>query len=734
MKSKVLFILTLTLLLNVSYAKRTAMLIGVQNYKAFASLEACHGDVDAMKELLQQGGFEDDHIWALKDAGYGEMLTASDLFSNVTAFARGIQKGDEVVFFFSGHGIGGSDGKNYLLGADGNIDNPEKYGSISVEDIKLILKEKNPSEIVLIVDACRNFVKKESKGSGEKISAKMNTGKGIKVSSTIGTVQASKSAKSDKTIIKTIYAASEGQQSFERKDKNKGAFTYYMTYLLDSPNSAMDIDMSKDGVITIEDLVQFADNRLGDYTRSQGLPSMNPVYQAEGGITYEPFKLFRYNAEIVVQEHKKEGSKPIFQYDEKAELERIKKFTENKEYLKEELPIYQPKVVQDKTIKVDDTDLSSWKLAKAQEDEIIKAKAEEERKAAEAKDKENIFNELKTKYNTVIAELDKTEDIFVKHAKLENLRDEVNASKYPEVKQKILPLLEPVYQKIKESKGEKQAELESLKPQFEKDIKDMEEMQSSSLSDEIKAKYLGGFKKKWADYAKIQKEQLLKNRYRALKNLTLEKEITTKTGNIYLTVVLDELFGDYYIGKTEITQFQWEIVMGNNPSSFKGDNNPVESISWYEAVEFCNKLSEKEGLNKCYTGDGLKKICDFKANGYRLPTELEWENAAKGGCSSKGNEYSGSRKIDEVAWYDSNSGKKTHPVGTKKPNELGLYDMSGNVWEWCWDTDDNLDSNRYVRGGSWYNNKDYCNVWYRTALNPVNGFNGYGLRILRIVE
>ncbi|MCG2760865.1 MAG: SUMF1/EgtB/PvdO family nonheme iron enzyme [Candidatus Delongbacteria bacterium] len=733
MKAKLIFILTLALLLNISYAKRTAMIVGVQNYKAFASLEACHGDVDAMKELLMQGGFEDDNIWAIKDSGYGEMLTASDLYSSVTAFARGIQKGDEVIFFFSGHGIGGSDGKNYLLGADGNIDNPEKYGSISVEEIKQILKEKNPSEVVMIVDACRNFIKKEGKGTGEKIASKLNTGKGIKVQSAIGTEPVSQSRKSDKTIVKTIYAASEGQQSYERKDKGKGAFTYYMTYLNDSPNSAMDIDMSKDGIITIEDLVQFADNRLGDYTKSQGLPSMNPVYQTEGGITYEPFMLFRYNAEKVVEEQKKTGSKPIFQYDEKAELAKIKKFTENKEYLKEELPVYQPKIIKDKTIVVDNTDLSSWKLAAAQEDDTKRAKADEERKAREAKEKEQIFNDLKAKYNTALAELDRTDDIFVKHEKLEKLRNEVNAVKYPEVKQKILPLLEPVYQKIKESKGQKQAELESLKPQFEKDIKDMEEMQESTLSDELKAKYLDGFKSKWRDYAKVQKDQTLGKRYKAL---YIKKVVVSKTTGMEMFFVESGTFiregsnvtlSDFYIGKTEVTQAQYQAVMGKNPSNFKGDNNPVECVTWNDAVEFCKQLSKKEGVT------------------YRLPTEAEWEYAASGGSISRGYEYSGSGSIDDVAWYDSNSGRATHPVGGKRANELGIYDMSGNVWEWCNDwygdytsgsqtnpTGASSGSGRVLRGGGWSNSATFCRVANRGSGDPEFSSDSYGFRVVRL--
>jgi len=775
MKSKILIILILIILMNTTYAKRKAMIVGVQNYDAFAPLESCHGDVDDMRELLMQGGFEDDYIWALKDAAYGETLTASKLFSNVNAFARGINEGDEVIFFFSGHGIGGSDGNNYLMGSDGNIENPEKYGSISVEEIKKIIKEKKPAEVVLIIDACRSFVKKEDKGIGDQVSSNMNIGKGIKVQPVI---QSGKTTNQEgKTIVKTIYAASEGQQSFERKDKNNGAFTYYMTYLLDSPNSAMDIDGSKDGIITIEDLILFADNRINDWTQSQGLTPMNPVYQTEGGITYEPFMLFRYNAEKVVEEQKKEGAKPIFQYDQQAELDKIKKFTENKQYLSEELPLYQPKIVKDKKIEVDNTDLSSWELALAQEQEIKKAKEEEARKEAEAKDKERIYNQLRDKYNNAVSDLDKTEDIFVKYQKLENLRNEINEVKYTEVKHKLLPLLEPIYQKIKETRDVTQAEVENLKPQFEKDIADMEKMVESSLSDDLKAKYLDGFKKKWYDYANIQKDEKLAYRYKMIFIPKVKSQVLgglvyvesgtfqmgSTTGNSDEKPVHSVTLSDFYIGKTEVTQAQWKAVMGNNPSDFKGDNLPVESVNWFDAVECCNKLSEMEGLEKCYTidydkmdpnnkdnygNDNYKFLvsCNFNANGYRLPTEAEWEYAAKGGNKSRGYTYSGSNTIDDIAWYDGNSGRKTHSVATKQPNELGIYDMSGNVWEWCWDchgvypsssqTDPKGPSSgtyRVLRGGCFYNfYAEDCQVANRAYSKQDCSGNGDGFRVVRV--
>ena len=157
------------------------------------------------------------------------------------------------------------------------------------------------------------------------------------------------------------------------------------------------------------------------------------------------------------------------------------------------------------------------------------------------------------------------------------------------------------------------------------------------------------------------------------------------------------LTNDYYMGKYEVTQALWKAVMGNNPSKFKGDNLPVENVSWYDCQEFISKLNRITGKT------------------FRLPTEAEWEYAARGGNKSRGYQYSGSNNLSDVAWYKDNGGSKTHAVGTKQPNELGIYDMSGNVYEWCQDRygayssssqvnpigADIEPSNRVIRGGSW---------------------------------
>ena len=189
----------------------------------------------------------------------------------------------------------------------------------------------------------------------------------------------------------------------------------------------------------------------------------------------------------------------------------------------------------------------------------------------------------------------------------------------------------------------------------------------------------------------------------------------------------DVTLDGFYIGAYEVTQAQWKAVMGSNPSYCVGDDLPVEKVSWYDAVSFCEKLSQMTG----------KK--------YRLPTEAEWEYAARGGQQAAGTKYAGSNSIGDVAWCTNNSGGKTHPVGQKQPNALGLYDMSGNVWEWCsdWYDSDYYSSSpsvnpqgpsggarRVHRGGSWYSDARYCRVSHRDYFTPDRQGEDVGFRVV----
>lgn len=182
----------------------------------------------------------------------------------------------------------------------------------------------------------------------------------------------------------------------------------------------------------------------------------------------------------------------------------------------------------------------------------------------------------------------------------------------------------------------------------------------------------------------------------------------------------------YSVMKTEVTQKLYETIMGTNPSGFKGNYNPVENVSWYDAVEFCNALSKKIGYEPVYTIDGSSVTWNKNANGFRLPTVEEWRYAARGGQNY---EYSGSNNLDSVGWYGRNSKDTTHPVAQKKPNGYGLYDMSGNVWEWCWDSDGYY--KRYNCGGSWSYDDNYCKVDSRSSYNAGFRISSIGFRLVR---
>ena len=322
------------------------------------------------------------------------------------------------------------------------------------------------------------------------------------------------------------------------------------------------------------------------------------------------------------------------------------------------------------------------------------------------------------------------------------------------------------------------ADNEDVPPQLENTV---------DFVDKQKTDNEGGIRKYILDLAKFQKIELaeedLKKIIKELKG-TIRKYSAKKASNIeskFENMIFvqggkhqpsfaneeKEVF-DIEVCKYPTTQKMWTEVMENNPSEFKGDNKPIESITWWEALEVCNKLSEKYGLEPVYDLSKSKEgilmikelggqkvypdVANFKnTEGFRLPTEVEWEWFARGGqiAIEQGTfnyTYSGSNNIDEVAWYIENSGE-TYNVGLKKPNQLGLYDCTGNVWEWCYDTTENIEEgknyiykafdasnkSRRLKGGSWNDISKFCAVLNREINQATDAHYVLGFRIVRTV-
>jgi formylglycine-generating enzyme len=209
------------------------------------------------------------------------------------------------------------------------------------------------------------------------------------------------------------------------------------------------------------------------------------------------------------------------------------------------------------------------------------------------------------------------------------------------------------------------------------------------------------------------------------------------------------LVSSFYIDKYLVTQELYRKVMGANPSRWKGDKNPVEQVRWSDAVKFCNKRSELEGLKPCYDLGTWK--CNFEANGYRLPNEAEWEYACRAGTTGSFFFGDNPSKLGEYAWHDKNSAGRPHPVGQKRPNPWGLYDICGNVWEWCNDfykvdyyheappqdpRGPTTGDTKVVRGGAWRFGAETCRSGYRYNESPgyadvCFGYDIYGFRCVR---
>lgn len=251
-----------------------------------------------------------------------------------------------------------------------------------------------------------------------------------------------------------------------------------------------------------------------------------------------------------------------------------------------------------------------------------------------------------------------------------------------------------------------QVDLKDCENKIEKQQKKLQELRVPQISEQ----------------KRIEEERKAAEKKRLEEANAKERIISVEGVKFKMIRVEGNSMGSFYIGETQVTQRQWQEIMGNNPSHFNGLDHPVECVSW-------NNICGKDGTGtdpNCF----LYKLNQKTGKNFRLPKEAEWEYAAMGGNKSKNYIYAGSDDIDKVAWYDGNSKNSTHSVKQLSPNELGIYDMSGNVWEWCEDQYKPSGSSRVLRGGCWANFTWDCDVSYRHHNAPDYTAPGIGFRLV----
>lgn len=285
--------------------------------------------------------------------------------------------------------------------------------------------------------------------------------------------------------------------------------------------------------------------------------------------------------------------------------------------------------------------------------------------------------------------------------------------------------------KVEERKPAFKESMEGVDPDFVKKLEAEEEFKRKLAEAEAEA-------------AKYEEEPVYERPYLGDRFITHDIEMIKVEGSGRIKTL--------YISKTEVTQRSYMEVMGINPSKIQGDFFPVESVSWYDVIVFCNLMSMRDGLVPCYTIKGARNPgswgpipkeskaawnaveCDYNADGYRMLTVEEWEYAAQGGIYKNKTNYAGSNIIDEVGWYKDNSEETTHPVGYRYQNSCGLYDMTGNVSEWCMGFTGNAERSAPVRGGNYTYDKKTCKISFKDACQPWYPHFENGIRICRNAE
>ncbi len=651
---------------SLSKGKNYILAIGIDQYKK-SPLANCVKDTEnILAELTTRYAFDEKHITIL----FNENATRPNILSAFKSLKEKVTPNDNLLIYFSGHGFT-EDNLGFWIPV--NADTKDEAEWVSVSDIRDRLNRIKSLHTLLIVDACfagSLFV------TGSKGDIEITTSKSETLNSRIG-----------------ITSSHSRERAYDGKAGEN------------SPFAACLLDALKEnkGSLATSSLYTQIKSRVERKTNNRQTPLFRPL-DVSGDDLGEFYFHVRPNELGDWQAAKAENTEESYSHylqkypdgqfanEAKEILEKLKGSPEERAYkaaMKTQSILLLEKFLRDFTQK--DYKASVRTLLKEKRAE---AKWEKMKNSRHYEDFDEFVDDFPDSSFATIARQKMVDWQFVDD-ETERLRLEK----------------EEKYRQAKAEKAEADRRERERLAKIEADKKEQERQYQAEL------------KRQQEETAKGKREAAEKDRQKQALLKRLEPEMVLVKGGNFTREKQKVTLSDFYIGKYPITQKQWQAIMGNNPSHFKGDDLPVENVSWVDCQAFIKRINEKTG-----------KV-------YRLPTEAEWEFAARGRGGNQF-EYSGSNNIDEVAWYWENSDSKTHPVGTKKANELGIHDMSGNVWEWCHDWYEDYGnthvtnpkgaetgSTRVDRGGGWYDYAHYCGVAYRACDSPTFCCNSLGFRL-----
>jgi len=661
-----------------------AVIVGIDTYHSpeISSLSGAVNDVESMSKTLPVVfDMPADHVLVYTSKDPSRIPTTGRIVKALKYVAKKAGKEDLFVFSFSGHGIS-SNRKSYLLTYYSEM-GALIDTALSIERVSELIGQIPASKKLLILDACRNDPSKGRGGAPNVLTG--DFARGIVV--TPGNADVRGSCRESATL----FSCEVGQRAYEWPEKNRGYFSYFLEQGLNGKAA------DDSGAVTLGSLVGYLRHAVPDtLQRTQGIDRVQQPYVVmEGG---DPASWVL--TEIGKKDWAAEVTRRQTELSRLDQLASAQKIADQRRKAEEEA--YQQKLA-------------------AMDQQIIKMKKRLGTSSARSGDN----------LDTMLAMIDQKEAEQQKMAALKQQREAEEKKRQSEMK------------RLQAEKNQK------IRTSFEEDAEKYKKIMASPYGRDMGAVAWQQLVQKYPEAAKgistgdIEKMKSVFYKLAPLINDLGMAFVYIEPGTFMMGSPSNEKNRDddetqhrvtltkgYYLQTTEVTQGQWKAIMGNNPSNFKncGDDCPVENVSWNDVQEFIKKVNQREGINV-----------------YRLPTEAEWEYACRAGSTTSycfGNRSDG---LEAYAWYTSNSGGKPHPKVQKQPNAWGLYDMYGNVWEWCADwygdypsgsvTDSKGPSSgksRVSRGGSWNSLARFCRSAFRGRDFPGNRSSILGFRLARL--